>query len=119
MGEQRISFAQRYRIFCEARQRNSSATLRYLVDTCSLDYLALERFYISVRLKFIRTMAQQVSVLVFLSYYRRLAYAVEALVSDHLVNSKEWSYLELRQWSLTRAHSRKRSHVKTIEGGRL
>ena len=60
-----------------------------------------------MRLMFFRTIAKQVSVLVFLSYYRRLAYAVEALVSDHLVNSK---YLALSQWSLTRVSSRKRPH---------
>ena len=42
----------------------------------------------SVRLKFFRTIAKQVSVLVFFfSYYRRLAYAVEAFIRDHLVNS--------------------------------
>ena len=41
-----------------------------------------------MRSKFFRTIAKEVSVLVFLfSYYRRLAYAVEALIRDHLVNS--------------------------------
>ena len=44
MGEQQISFAQRYRLFREAGKRYSSATLPYLVDTCSLDYLGVEGF---------------------------------------------------------------------------
>ena len=44
MGEQRINFAQIYRIFRKARKGVSSATQRYLVDTCSLDHLAMEGF---------------------------------------------------------------------------
>ena len=44
MGEQQISFAQRYRLFREAGKRYSSATLPYLVDTCSLEYLGVEGF---------------------------------------------------------------------------
>ena len=44
MVEQEISFAQRYRLFREAGKRNSSATLPYLVDTCSLEYLGIEGF---------------------------------------------------------------------------
>ena len=38
---------------------------------------------------------------------------VEALVSDHVGNSKKWS------WSLARMSFRKRPHGKTIEIGRV
>ena len=42
---------------------------------------------------------------------------VEALVSDHLGNSKKCG--RNKSWSLTRMSSRKQPHGKTIEGGRL